>query len=79
MRHTFEPGESSPYMISLRPEEAKVLAKLLVKIHQSLQKKFEKYRDILESGEATERQQSILFDTEDQLDVVERFITLSID
>lgn len=79
MRHTFEPGESSPYMVSLRPEEAKVLAKLLGKVHQNLQKKLEKYRDILESGEATERQQTILFDTEEQLDVVERFITLITD
>lgn len=77
MRYTFEPGESSPYMVSLRPEEAKVLAKLLAKVHRDLQKKVEKYRDILEGGEATERQQTILFEAADQLGVVERFIILS--
>lgn len=74
MRPTFEPGEPHSYMFLLSPPEAKMLAGLLQKTRRELEKKIEKYRDIMDGGEATDRQQSILFDSEEQLEVVEQFI-----
>ena len=76
MRPTFEPGEPYNYMFLLSPPEAKKLAGLLQKTRRELEKKIEKYRDILDGGEATGRQQSIFFDSEEQLEVVEQFIRM---
>lgn len=76
MRPTFEPGEPYSYMFLLSPPEAKTLAGLLQKTRRELEKKIEKYRDIMDGGEATDRQQSIFFDSEEQLEVVERFIRM---
>lgn len=76
MRPTFEPGEPYNYMFLLSPPEAKKLAGLLQKTRRELEKKIEKYRDIMDGGEATDRQQSIFFDSEEDLEVVERFIRM---
>ncbi len=76
MKHTFEPGEPCNYMVSLTPNEARKLADILQKVRKELEKKVEKYRDILDGGEATERQQNLKFDYEDKLELVEGFIRL---
>ena len=76
MRPTFEPSEPYNYMLLLSPPEAKTLARLLQKTQRALERKVEKYRDIMDGGESTSRQQSILFDSEEQLEVVERFIRM---
>ncbi len=76
MKHTFEPGEPCNYMDSLTPNEARKLADILQKVRKELEKKVEKYRDILDGGEATERQQNLKFDYEDKLELVEGFIRL---
>ena len=78
MRPTFEPGEPYNYMFLLSPPEAKKLAGLLQKTRRELEKKIEKYRDIMDGGEATNRQQFIFFDSEEKLEVVERFIRMVI-
>lgn len=77
MKHTFEPGEPYGYMVSLTPNEARKLADILQKVRKELKKKVEKYRDILDGGEATERQQNLKFDYEDKLELVEGFIRLA--
>ena len=77
MKHTFEPGEPCNYMVSLTPNEARKLAEILQKVRKELEKKVEKYRDILDGGEATERQQNLKFDYEDKLELVEGFIRLA--
>lgn len=76
MKHTFEPGEPCNYMVSLTPNEARKLADILQKVRKELEKKVEKYRDILDGGEATERQQNLKFDYEDKLELVEGFIRM---
>lgn len=76
MKHTFEPGEPCNYMVSLTPNEARKLADILQKVRKELEKKVEKYRDILKGGDCTTRQQTILFDCEDKLELVERFIRM---
>lgn len=76
MRPTFEPGEPYNYMFLLSPQEARKLARLLQKTKRELEKKIEKYRDIMDGGEATDRQQSILFNSEEVLEVVEQFIRM---
>lgn len=65
-------------MFLLSPPEAKKLAGLLQKTRRELEKKIEKYRDIMDGGEATNRQQIIFFDSEEKLEVVERFIRMVI-
>ena len=77
MKHTFEPGEPCNFMVSLTPNEARKLADILQKVRKELEKKVEKYRDILDGGEATERQQNLKFDHEDKLELVEGFIRLA--
>lgn len=77
MKHIFEPGEPCNYMVSLTPNEARKLADILQKVRKELEKKVEKYRDILDGGEATERQQNLKFDYEDKLELVEGFIRLA--
>lgn len=77
MKHTFEPGEPCNYMVSLTPNEARKLADILQKVRKELEKKVGKYRDILDGGEATERQQNLKFDYEDKLELVEGFIRLA--
>ena len=77
MKHTFEPGEPCNYMVSLTPNEARKFADILQKVRKELEKKVEKYRDILDGGEATERQQNLKFDYEDKLELVEGFIRLA--
>ncbi len=77
MKHTFEPGEPCNYMVSLTPNEARKLADILQKVRKELEKKVEQYRDILDGGEATERQQNLKFDYEDKLELVEGFIRLA--
>lgn len=63
-------------MFLLSPTEAETLATLLQKTRRELQKKWLKYRDILEGGDCTTRQQTILVDCEDKLELVERFIRM---
>ena len=77
MKHTFEPGEPCNYMVSLTSNEARKLADILQKVRKELEKKVEQYRDILDGGEATERQQNLKFDYEDKLELVEGFIRLA--
>lgn len=77
MKHTFEPGEPYGYMVSLTPNEARKLADILQKVRKEMEKKVARYRDIQEGGEATERQQNLLFEYEEKLNLLDRFIRLA--
>lgn len=54
-------------ILALSPKEVKSLGRELRPIINSLQKKYDYFKDIHESGEATERQQSIMVEYEDRL------------
>ena len=58
----------------LSPREAKVIAGILERSRKKLQKAYERYQDIHESGEATERQQTKLFELENILRILDQFI-----
>lgn len=73
MKWTFEYGETDQ-MLALRPREAKIIADILKRSRNKLQKKYDRYQGIHESGEATERQQSKLFEYEGILGVLDEFI-----
>lgn len=55
MKWIWEPGETEQ-MLALRPNEAKAVAKLLLKQRNDIQKKYDHFEDLHLSGEATERQ-----------------------
>ncbi len=61
-------------LLVLTAHEADLLAKVLQREQRYLEKKVTKYRDILDGGEATERQQTILDEAADELEIVEIFI-----
>ena len=66
-------------MLALRPNEAKAVAKLLLKQRNDIQKKYDHFEDLHLSGEATERQQSLMFEYEDILGVIDNFIELELE
>lgn len=75
MKWIWEPGEIDQ-MLALRPNEAKIVAKLLEKQRKDTQKKYNHFEDLHLSGEATERQQNLMFEYEDILGVIDNFIEL---
>lgn len=75
MKWIWEPGETEQ-MLALRPSEAKAVAKLLLKQRNDIQKKYDHFEDLHLSGEATERQQNLMFEYDDILGVIDNFIEL---
>lgn len=75
MKWIWEPGETKQ-MLALRPNEAKAVAKLLLKQRNDIQKKYDHFEDLHLSGEATERQQNLMFEYEDILGIIDNFIEL---
>lgn len=76
MHWTNEPGEPLP-MLALSQHEVELLAEILkVKAKKDISSKYEKYKDIHESGEATERQCDLMYKYEEQLDFIDRIIDL---
>lgn len=51
-------------------------SKLLLKQRNDIQKKYDHFEDLHLSGEATERQQNLMFEYEDILGVIDNFIEL---
>lgn len=74
MKWTHDPGEPFP-VLALNQNEAKLLTEILAQhARRSVRKKAEKYKDIHESGEATERQQNLMCKYEEQLDFIDNII-----
>lgn len=71
----FENGRQQTFL-RLDEAEVKKLVKILEKPYKESLKKLEKYKDIQEGGEATERQQNILMETEEDVSFMEIFINV---
>ena len=61
--------------VCLTKEECKILLPFFQKIHKELQAKYEKYKDIQEGGEATERQQNLLFKYENEAEKIDNVLS----
>ena len=61
-------------MYALSTEDLRQLARLLKPVETKLRKRLEKYIDIQDSGEATDRQQTAMFNTQDDLILVQGII-----
>lgn len=74
MKWTYEPGELFP-VLAFTHDEVKILVQILSgKVHADIKKKLEKYEDIHNSGEATERQEDLKMKYEEQLSLIEYFL-----
>lgn len=77
MKWTFEPGEPLP-VLALRQEEVKCLVEILTQqAYNSVRRKHEKYKDIHESGEGTDRQIDLMMKYEVQLKLIDNLIEYS--
>lgn len=68
---------SSPFeqTVCLTQGECKILLPFFQKAYKELQAKYEKYKDIQEGGEATERQQNLLYKYEDEMGQLESVLS----
>ena len=74
MKWTHEPGEAFP-VLALNQEEVKRLAGILEQhARNKVQRMYEKYKDIHDSGEATDKQNDLQFKYEEQLNLIENFL-----
>lgn len=74
MKWTHEPGEALP-VLALNQNEAKMLTEILAQhARRNVRKKYEKYKDIHDSGEATDRQNDLMFKYENQLNLIDDII-----
>ena len=76
MKWTYEPGEPFP-VLALTKDEVKQLVEILKgKVRSEVERKYEKYHDIHESGEATERHISLMDKYEEQLSLIDRLLNV---
>lgn len=74
MKWTHEPGEALP-VLALNQNEAKMLTEILAQhARRNVRKKYEKYKDIHDGGEATDRQNDLMFKYENQLNLIDNII-----
>lgn len=74
MKWTYEPGEAFP-VLALTQSEVKLLIEILKgKVRDHVERKYEKYHDIHESGEATERQCILMDKYEEQLRFIDHLL-----
>lgn len=76
MKWTYEPGEAF-HVLALTQDEVKQLVEILKgKVRSDVERKYEKYHDIHESGEATERHISLMDKYEEQLSLIDRLLNV---
>ena len=74
----YEPGEPSQ-MLALSQSEVNMLRDILAnQTRSNINRKYEKYSDLHESGEATDRQCDLMYKYEDQLKLIDGIIDLEI-
>lgn len=74
MKWTHEPGEAFP-VLALNQNEAKMLTEILTQhARRNVRKKYEKYKDIHDIGEATDKQDDLMFKYENQLNLIDNII-----
>ena len=68
---------SSPYEITvcMTKEECKILLPFFQKAYKSVKSKYEKYNDIHNGGEATEREENLLMKYSEQLERMESVLS----
>lgn len=66
---------TSPWKIylCLTKDDCKLIYKTVCKVEARKKTRYEKYKDIQDGGEATERQQTLLFKAQDEWDAVKGF------
>lgn len=74
MKWIHDPHSPSGHVLGLTPEEVNIIASELAPVISNLRKKYEKFLDIHESGEATEKQQDRLFYYQIKLELFESFV-----
>lgn len=76
MKWTYEPGEVF-HVLTLTQSEVNLLIEILKgKVRSDIERKYEKYHDIHESGEATERQCILMDKYEEQLSLIDRLLNV---
>ena len=74
MKWIYEPGEPSQ-MLALSQSEVNMLRDILAnQARSNINRKYEKFSDLHESGEATDRQCDLMNKYEDQLSLIDRII-----
>lgn len=74
MKWIYEPGEPSQ-MLALSQSEVNMLRDILAnQARSNINRKYEKYSDLHESGEATDRQCDLMNKYEDQLKLIDGII-----
>ncbi len=73
MKWTNEPGEPLP-VLAFTQDEVKLLVEVLRKARKDVSRKYEKYLDLHEGGEATERQCNLVEKYEGQLNFIDKVI-----
>lgn len=67
-------GMEAETVLGINESEIKMLQSVLKQSVSRLQRKCEKYRDIRDGGEATDKQTTKLLECEERLELVERFL-----
>lgn len=76
MRYSWEPGVPSQ-LLSLHPSEVALLRRILARRKKEVLSRYYKYKDIHESGEATERQQNLFFQYEEEYEFIAYFMSMT--
>lgn len=77
MKWIKDPDTYNREMLALTPEAAKTIANLLKKARRDTQKRYDYYKDLHEAGEATERQQTLMFQYERLFELLNNFISMT--
>ena len=67
-------GLETETVLGIDESERKILKSVLKQSVSRLRRQYEKYRDLRDGGEATDRQIDKLFEYEEKLEVVEYFL-----
>lgn len=67
-------GMEAETVLGINESEIKMLQSVLKQLVSRLQRKCEKYRDLRDGGEATDKQTTKLLECEERLELVERFL-----
>lgn len=73
MKWINEPGEPQQ-MLALSPSEVNMLRDILTQNRGNIRRKYDRYLDLHESGEATDRQCDLMLKYEDQLALIDKII-----
>lgn len=75
MKWTHEPGEAFP-VLALNQHEAKAMREIVVRYARGpVLRKFEKYKDVHDGGEATVRQDNLMVKYEELLGMIDKFLS----